>query len=303
MKISYLTMSSALACAATSLSAQDNAEPKQGGPPPGVASGQGGPPPGVLSGENVFDGDWFTIGIGAGFSSSYDGSNDYTLIPAPIVQGRLGGIGISPQPAGIALDLTPQAARGQSDFAIGPAVRFRNDRADNIEDEVVKLAGELDSAFEVGFAASYSIPGVFTRMDSLSLDLGARWDVAGAHDGMVIEPRIAWSRPIGRGTFQSISVNAEIVDDSFADYYYSVSPAQSAASDLTEFSADGGLNSLGATAFTAFDLDGNALNGGFSIVSISGYSRLVGDSADTPYTALRGDPNQFFIAIGVGYTF
>ncbi|NNE49065.1 MAG: MipA/OmpV family protein, partial [Altererythrobacter sp.] len=228
---------------------------------------------------------------------------DYTLIPAPIVQGRLGGIGISPQPAGLALDLTPQAARGQSDFAIGPAVRFRNDRADNIEDEVVKLAGELESAFEVGFAASYTLPGVFTRMDSLSFDLGARWDVADAHDGMVIEPRIAWSRPIGRGTFQLISVNAEIVDDSFADYYYSVSPAQSAASDLTEFSADGGLNSLGATAFTAFDLDGNALNGGFSIVSISGYSRLVGGSADTPYTAPRGDPNQFFIAIGVGYTF
>lgn len=303
MKTPCLTITSALICVASPLSAQDKAEPEQSGPPPGVATGQGGPPPGVLDGENVFDGDWFTIGIGAGFSSSYDGSNDYVPIPAPIVQGRLGGIGISPQPAGIAVDVTPQAARGQPDFAIGPAIRFRNDRADNIEDEVVKLAGELDSAFEVGFAASYSVPGVFSRMDSLSFDLRARWDVAGAHDGMVIEPSIAWSRPVGRGTFQSISVNAEIVDDSFADYYYSVSRAQSAASGLPEFSADGGLNSLGVTLFSAFDLDGNALNGGFSVVSISGYSRLIGDAADTPYTTLRGDPDQFFAAFGVGYTF
>jgi len=140
-------------------------------------------------------------------------------------------------------------------------------------------------------------------MDSLSFDLDTRWDVAGAHDGMVVEASVAWSRPIGRGTFQSLSLNAEFVDDNFAEYYYSVSAAQSATSGLPEFGADGGLNSLGVTAFTALDLDGNALNGGFSIVSISGYSRLIGDSADTPYTSLRGDPNQFFVAFGVGYTF
>ena len=303
MKISYLTIASALAMCASPLAAQDSSEQDRSGPPPGVAGGQGGPPPGVFEGENIFEGDWLTIGVGAGFSTSYDGSNDYVLIPAPVLQGRLGGIGISPRPAGIALDLTPEAARGKADFAIGPSVRFRNDRANNIEDEVVKLAGELDSAFEVGFAASYSVPGVFGRMDGLSFNLDARWDVAGAHDGMVLETSVAYSRPLSRGIFAQLSVSAEFVDDSFADYYYSVSPTQSAASGLPEFSADGGLNSLGVTLLSVFDLDGNALNGGWSVVSITGYSRQIGDSAETPYTALRGDANQFFVALGVGYTF
>lgn len=303
MKTLNLAITSMLACVAMPLSAQDGQSPDQSGPPPGVESGQGGPPPGVLDGENVFDGDWLTVGVGAGYSTSYSGSNDYVVIPAPVIQGRLGGIGISPQPAGIALDLTPEAPRGQADFAIGPSVRFRNDRANRIEDDVVKLAGELDTAFEVGIAASYSLSGVLGRNDSLSFDLGASWDVAGAHDGMVVQPSIGYSRPLSRGTFMSLSVSAEFVDDSFADYYYSVSPAQSAASGLPEFSADGGLKSLGVSLLSVFDLDGNALNGGWSAVSITGYSRLVGDAKDTPYTSLRGDPNQYFIALGLAYTF
>ena len=33
------------------------------------------------------------------------------------------------------------------------------------------------------------------------------------------------------------------------------------------------------------------------------YARMFGDGADTPYTALRGDPNQFILGLGVAYTF
>jgi outer membrane scaffolding protein for murein synthesis (MipA/OmpV family) len=36
---------------------------------------------------------------------------------------------------------------------------------------------------------------------------------------------------------------------------------------------------------------------------VSGYSRLLGDAADTPYTAERGSANQFIAGLGVGYTF
>ena len=52
-----------------------------------------------------------------------------------------------------------------------------------------------------------------------------------------------------------------------------------------------------------FDLDRNALNGGWTLFGVGGYSRLLGDAADTPYTALRGSPNQFITGLGVGYSF
>jgi outer membrane scaffolding protein for murein synthesis (MipA/OmpV family) len=278
---------------------EDAARPAAG--PPASVQGEGGPPP-FIRGESVFDDNWVTLGIGLGVSTSYDGSDNYRLIPAPIIRGKLAGIGISPSAAGVTLDFVPEREEGL-DIAIGPTVRFRSDRAGGIRDDVVEAAGELDSAIEVGVAASATKRGILTRADNISLNLTARADVAGAHNGIIAEPGITYFRPIGSAIAASLTLSAEFVDDDFADYYYSVSPAQSAASGLPQFEADGGLNSLGANVFVAADLDGNTFNGGFSLVFIGGYSRLVGDAADTPYTSVRGSADQFFGAMGVGYTF
>lgn len=255
-----------------------------------------------LAPDTVYDDNWISIGFGVALGPSYDGSDDYVLSPAPLVQGKVAGVGISPRPAGLALDFIPDRGDGPN-IAFGPSVRLRNDRADQIKDEVVKLAGKLDRAVELGVATGISFPKVLNPYDSLSLNLDARWDVAGAHDGMVIEPGVTYFTPLSRGTAASLSIGAEFVDDNYADYYYSVSPQQSLDSGLPEFSAKGGLNSFGTNLLLAFDLDGDLQNGGLAIVAVGGYSRLVGDAKDTPYTSIRGSADQFFGALGIGYTF
>jgi outer membrane scaffolding protein for murein synthesis (MipA/OmpV family) len=63
------------------------------------------------------------------------------------------------------------------------------------------------------------------------------------------------------------------------------------------------LNSVGALGILTIDLDNNALNGGFNVYTIAGYSRLVGDSANTPFTSIRGSASQFIGGVGIGYTF
>ena len=50
--------------------------------------------------DTVFDCDYLTVGVGGFYGPSYEGSNDYVLFPAPIVQGRLLGVAISPRPGG-----------------------------------------------------------------------------------------------------------------------------------------------------------------------------------------------------------
>ncbi|ABC64067.1 MipA/OmpV family protein [Erythrobacter litoralis] len=259
-----------------------------------------GPPPGI--GETVFDGDYLSIGIGAGYGPSYSGSDDYVFFPLPIVQASYGGIDINPRPAGLAIDFIPDADEGPS-FDLGIAGRLRSDRADQIEDPVVESLGELDRAVEVGPTAGVSFPGVLNRFDSLSFNVDALWDIAGAHSGMTVAPSVTYFTPLSRGIAGSLSFSATFVDDDFADYYYSVSPAQSVASGLPAFQADGGLNSLGANLLLAFDLNGDVTDGGFSIVTIAGYSRLVGDAKDTPFTSIRGDADQFLVGAGIGYTF
>lgn len=255
----------------------------------------------------VFDETWATFGLGAAMVPSYAGSNDYIAFPLPLIVGRVGGVGIGPNGPGFVLDVnSPKpslAPRTKPRIAFGPAFRFRNDRANRISDDVVARAGKLDSALEVGGNAAVVFPGVFKPFDQLTLGVQARWDVLGAHSGMIVEPQIGYRALVGKAMTLQVQASAEFVDDSFADYYFTLSPAQAAASGLAQFRADGGLNRVGTTAILAYDLDRNPLNGGWSLTGVGGVSRLIGDSADTPYTSVRGDANQFILGLGVAYTF
>lgn len=250
----------------------------------------------------VFDGDFLSLGVGVAYSPSYDGSDDYVISPLPIVQGSLAGVDINPRPGGLALDFIPDAD-GPVDLSLGIAARLVRNRASQIEDPVVESLGELDTAIEVGPTAGISFPALLNPYDSLSFTTDLRWDVAGAHRGMVIAPSVTYFTPLSRGIAASLSLSTNHVDDDYADYYYSVTPGASAISGLPVYDAEGGFKDVGATAFMAFDLDGDVTNGGLAIATILGYSRMLGDFADTPFTSVRGSADQFFAGIGLGYTF
>jgi outer membrane scaffolding protein for murein synthesis (MipA/OmpV family) len=266
---------------------------------------QGGPPAGVPS---VFDDNWINIGVGAGLIPTYAGSDDYFIFPLPLVTGRLGGVGFRPSGAGMNFDLlSPQPTVVQQDktpqFSLGPTFRFRVERGVDPRDPVVEAAGRLDTALEVGVNAGVTFPAVLNPNDALTIGAAIRWDVLGAHRGQVIEPTVAYLTPLGLGVLVQLSAALEIVDDDFARYYQSVTPAQSAASGLPVFDARGGANRLATAAVVAVDLDGNALNGGFNLFALGAYARMLGDGATTPFTRLRGTADQFQIGLGVGYTF
>lgn len=261
-----------------------------------------GPADEVETPPSVYDGDWVSLGAGVGYGPSYDGSDDYVLFPAPLIQGQIGPIGINPRPAGIALDFVKDPEEGVG-FDFGVAARLRSNRADQIEDPVVAAAGELARAFEIGPTAGVSIPGLLNPYDSLSFTVDARWDVAGAHEGMVVDPSVSYFTPLSRGMAAALTLSAEHADGDYADYYYSVSPAQNAASGLPVYDADGGFTKAGATLLLAVDLDGDITNGGFALVGLGGYSHMLNDAKDSPYTSIRGDADQWFTALGIGYTF
>lgn len=280
----------------------------QDGPPLGVAI-QGGPPenmPENMFAQSVFDETWVSIGIGAGLSPSYTGSDDYRVFPLPLIVGRVAGVGITPNGPGLNFDVLsqpPSEGPPKTSISFGPTFRIRGSRDGSIKDDVVALAGELDTALEIGVQGGVRVPGVLHRFDALTLGTAVRWDVLGAHEGMLIEPSVGYFTPLSRSAAVQLIGTVSFVDDDFADYYYDVTPAQSAASGLPVFDADGGLNSIGVTAISTFDLDGNVLNGGWNIFAVGGYSRLVGDAADTPYTSIRGSADQFIGGLGMGYTF
>jgi outer membrane protein len=253
--------------------------------------------------RSVFDGDYLTAGIGVAVGSSYEGSDNYTISPLPVVLGSIGGIDFQPRGPGVALDFIPDQEGAKVDFIFGPVARARFDRQNSIEDPVVRSLGKLDVAVEVGPFAGIQVNRVLNPYDSLTAEVDVRWDVAGAHDGMVVFPSLTYFTPLSRSVVTSLAFSAEYVDDSYADYYFSISPAGSAASGLPIFTADSGWKSAGVTTLTAVDLDGDVTNGGFGLIFLGSYSRMLGDAKRSPVTSIRGSTNQWFGAIGVGYTF
>jgi len=257
---------------------------------------------GDMTAGTVFDGDWVQVGVGAAYVPDYDGSDDYKLFALPLIRGSVGGIDIQPRPAGVALDLIPDGD-GKLAFSLGPTVRIRTSRTGDIKDPVVAAAGELDTAVEVGGSAGVSLSGVLNPYDSLGATVDVRWDVAGAHGGRTISPSISYFTPVSRAAAVSLSVSAEHGDEDFNSYYFSVTPAQALASGLPAYDADAGFNKWGVNLLGGYDLDGDLTNGGLALFAIGGYSRMIGDAADSPFVADRGSADQWMIGAGIGYTF
>jgi MipA family protein len=250
----------------------------------------------------VFGGDHLTVGAGAIYGPSYDGSDDMVFTPIPIVQGQIGGIGITPRAGGVALDFIPDGD-GPIGFSLGPSATFSGNRRRQVEDEVVLAAGKLKSAIEVGVSGSVNAKRVLNPYDTLSLSADVRWDVNGAHEGMTVTPAITYLTPLSRAALASLTLSARHVDDGYARYYYSVTPAQNVASGLPVYNAKGGWDSASATLFTGYDLSGDITDGGFALIGIVSYSRMLNDGKDTPFTSIRGDADQWMFGAGVAYTF
>ncbi|MEP4892635.1 MipA/OmpV family protein [Parasphingorhabdus sp.] len=260
---------------------------------------QQGPP----IGETVFDGDYVTLGIGAAIGPSYDGSDNYTISPLPVIIGSVAGIDVQPRGPGFAADFITDQSGAKIDYVLGPVVRARFDRNNSIKDDVVQRLGELDVAIELGAVAGLQVNRVLHPFDSLTAEVDLRWDVAGAHNGMVVAPSLTYFSPLSRSVAVSMAITAEYVDDDYADYYFSIDPTGSAASGLPSFAADSGWKNVGLTMFTGLDLDGDITNGGWGLSIIGSYSRLLEDAKQSPVTSIRGDADQLFLALGIGYTF
>ncbi|MBL0924905.1 MAG: MipA/OmpV family protein [Sphingomonadaceae bacterium] len=254
--------------------------------------------------RGVFAGYWLTLGIGAGYGPSYEGSDDYVLFPAPIAQGSVSGFDFGARGPGLYVDLVRD---GNSDrnvkFLAGPLVRVRLDRRSDIKDPVVRALGKEDVAVELGATAGVSFSKVLNPFDTLTLSTDIQWDVAGAHGGRLISPGISYSTPLSTAIFTSLSLSATHVDADYADTYYSIDAAGSAASGLPVFDAGSGWKSYGASFLGGVDLSGDARDGGWAVFGLVSYSRLTGDAKRSPVTSIRGDADQWFLAGGVSYTF
>jgi outer membrane protein len=242
----------------------------------------------------------FTLALGVGAVPDYVGSDNYRLIPAAGARGTIGPVGFSTRSTYLYADIVPRN-EGRLDFDVGPIVGFDLNRTTRVKDPVVRLLPKRDTAIEVGAFAGVSLHGLTNPYDSLSFRLDVLHDVAGAHKSTKFSPNIEFATPLSRFTYVSASAGIDFVSNRFADHYFSISPADSLASGLPAFDADGGMEKWKAGLLVNQSVTGD-LTHGLSIFGTANYSRLVGDFKRSPIVSIRGNPNQWLLAAGLAYT-
>jgi outer membrane scaffolding protein for murein synthesis (MipA/OmpV family) len=251
--------------------------------------------------EDISNRDSLTIGAGAAIVPDYEGSDDYRVIPAGAIRGKYKGIAFSTRGTYLYVDFIPQ--RGKVDFDLGPIVGARFNSRRHIDDDIVKLLPRRKTAIEVGGFAGMTFHGLTNPYDALAVRVDVLHDVGSAHKSTIISPNIDFSTPLSRTTYAGISLGAEFVTGKYADYYYSITPADSLATGgvLPVFNAGGGMKNWKAGLLLNQSLTGDLL-GGLSIFGAGQYSRLVGDFKRSPIVSQRGSAGQWVGAVGLAYT-
>lgn len=247
--------------------------------------------------------DSVTLGLGVGYAPSYEGSDDYTVIPGGVVRGKVEGFAFFMRGLQAYADLIREPEGEPLDVSLGPVIGLRLNRASRIKDDQVRALGKLDEAIELGVWAGIAKTGVITSAyDNIAFRVAYVRDVAGAHDSYVVTPSIEYGTPLSTSTFVGVSASADYAGDGYAEYYFNVTPAGAAASGLAPFQADGGFKSVSLGLLGGQSLSGD-IRRGWSLFAIGFYTRLLNDFADSPIVAQAGDADQWFGAVGLAYTF
>jgi MipA family protein len=245
--------------------------------------------------------DTVTIGAGAAYIPDYEGSDDYRIIPAAAIRGRVSGINFFTRATYLYVDVVPRGS-GNLEFDAGPIAGVRLNRTGKIKDDFVDALPDRKKAFEIGGFAGVTYHGLTNPYDALSFRLDVVKDVGNAHESTIFTPTIDFGTPLSRRTYVGASLSAEWAGGGYADYYYSITPADALASGLAPFDADGGFKNWRLGLLVNQSITGD-LTHGLSLFGTGSYSHLSGDFKDSPIVDDRGSASQWLAAVGLAYTF
>ena len=247
--------------------------------------------------------DSLTIGLGAAWAPSYEGSDDYIIVPAGLAFGKIGGFAYYTRATTLYLDLIRDPYDAKVDLAFGPAANLRVDRASRIEDVRVKALGELDYAVEAGVFAGVAVNRVLHEYDTVTARISWLRDVTDTHDSFIVTPALEYGTPLSRKSYAGLQLSADYVGEDFATTYYGVTPAGAAASGLSPFAIDEGWKNVRVSLLGSYKLQGDLTTGGLGLFGIASYSSMLGEFKDSPLVDEAGDADQFFVGGGLTYTF
>lgn len=252
--------------------------------------------------EFAVSGDTVSIGLGGAISPRYEGAEDYRIIPAGALRGRVSGIGFITQGTALFTDLIPSSRGPGTKINLGPMAHLTLNRSSlkATRDLQVVALGRIPLAVEVGGHVGVTRTGVITSdFDNLNFDVAVSHDVTDVHDSLIVTPSVSYGTPLSRKIFVGLSASANHVGGGYARRYFGVDPVRSVTSGLPGYTPSAGFKDVNFGLLGNVSLTGDLLRG-LSVFAIGNYSKLLGDFGRSPIVR---DRNQWFGGAGLAYTF
>jgi outer membrane protein len=240
----------------------------------------------------------FTISAGIAAAPSYMGDDDYQTSVFP-------NISLSYN------DRLKASFRGIEYTAIsrdgwqaGPILAYDGGRDENPDESDFMISGEvstdlvglgdIDGTLELGGFVAYETRSFAAKFTLLQ-------GVDGGHDGVKGNASVSYRGMfdgLGMPLFFSVGPTVSFADDAYNSTFFDVSAAQSAASGISVYDADGGVNAYGLNATLMMPVGEKT-----SVVGVLNYEQLVGDVGDSSIVQERGSQDQIMAAVFVNYRF
>ena len=235
------------------------------------------------SDRDVFNEDWrIELGGGAMVTPEYEGSEDYQVMALPMVDIVWRDLVFLNAYKGLGVNILKNERA-----TLGMAVGYSFGRDEDDSDDLNGL-GDVEGGAKLTAFAEYDFGPV-----RLSSELSGQ--ISGDDTGVLADFAVSKVYKVSDQLMLIPAVTTSIASDDYMTSYFGVSGAQSARSGLSAFDAEGGFKDVGLVVNARYMLDENwSLNGNL------GYSRLLGDAADSPITKSE---NQLSSGLGLTYRF
>jgi outer membrane protein len=249
----------------------------------------------TFAGHDIF----FTISGGLVSAPSFLGSSETSVYAIPNISVAIGDrLNIS------LLDGVSYDFYKDNNLTAGAVLTYDFGREDTPSDHGLLLSnvanseiaglGDIEETAEIGGYLEYTF-------GNIQASLAVRKGVDGGHDGIVGDVDVTYNAPVeifGKQSVISFGPTASFSDDSYASTFFDVSAAQSAASGISEYDADGGLTSYGLHASAYVPLNQNV-----ALVGFAAFDQLTGDVGESSIVQERGAEEQVTAGLVLNYNF
>ena len=172
----------------------------------------------------------------------------------------------------------------------GTSVGYYGSREEG-DNEALRGLGDIDGGVDGRLF-------VFVPVGPISFTSMYRRDLSGNHDGAILSVGALYFKPVTKKLRINLQGRLNYASEKFMNTYFDINLSQASRSKMTAYDADAGIKDI-----SGFNILIYSFTRHWNVVSFMGFSRLLGDAANSPIVKERGTPNQFRYGLGFSYRF